>query len=544
MYRLYHTKYSDEETNDILFFDDALHGYKEYSVVDPDLRLEVGKAGSLSFKLPISNIEYDNFEDLVSYVDLYRNDELLFSGRVFGVGPKDFYGKTTVNCEGLLAVFNDSIFEPITFNGTLSELLQNFLDQHNAQVDAYKFVHLGNVTVEDEYVYRKYENYEPTINRLDDIVESYGGYLSVRKEDGVLYLDYLEDFTEISEQTIDFGNNLLDLTQETDVSELATVLIPFGASEETEDGTSKRIDITSVNLGVNYIENAEGISRYGRIVATHTWDDVTVPSILKTKATAYLADICAPKVSIEVNAVDMAKAGSSINFFKPGMYIPIRSEFHGINRNILVKSQSLKLLDPTSNTMTLSDLFVGFVGKTNKNVTNINNNINYVNSKTENNSVKSENLQKQINVINEAGFINADGAAGIFSQQIATYDENIKEYYSAVLEAINGQIQVLIDANNNLKKYFTFGSDGLIIQSTDETGNVSDIYSVQDEDSYKYKNQSGETLFEINTSGVKADTYDTQKQVSFSEGDNLQWAIRHGEVQNGKFNLNDVWIGG
>lgn len=545
MFRAYHTKYGVENPSPKLFFDDTLDSLKTYTLIDPSLKTEVGKAGSFSFKISINNTEFDNFEDLVSYVDLYRENDLIFSGRVFGVGPKDFYGKTTVYCEGLLALFNDSIFEPIIFNGTLSDLLQNMLDQHNSQVDDYKQVQLGVVTVEDEYLYRAYENYEPTINRLDDLVDSYGGYMSVRKENDQLYLDYLIDFEEQSVQTIDFGENLLDLTQETDVSELATVLIPFGANvQNEEDGSSSRVDITSVNLGINYIENIEGINRYGRIWATNTWDDVTVPTILKKKAEKYLAEISQPKVSIDVTAVDMAKVGSNINFFKAGQYVHVKSAFHGIDRNILIKSQDLKLNDPASNTMTLSDTFNGFISKTNKNVTTINKNIDYIFSRTDDNSKRSEDLQKQINVINEAGYLNAEGVAGIYSSVITEMENKINSQ-TAVLQTQAGQIEALILENNDLKKYLRFDENGLEIGASD-----SPISSVQDEQSYRYVDSSGAILFEINTMGVDADTYNARKQISFStesiDGNSIkQWAIRHGEVDgDGNFNLNDVWIGG
>ena len=548
MFRAYHTKYINDTTDTRLFMDDTLVDVDEYAVIDPRLKLEVGKAGSFIFKLPISNIEYDRFEDLVSYVDVYRENDLIFSGRVFGMGPKDFYGRTTVSCEGLLALFNDTIFAPVIFNGTLSELLTAFLDSHNNQVETNKQVYLGNVTVTDEYVYRQYENYEPTINRLSDIVSSYGGYMSVRKFEGSLYLDYVDEFTEVSNQTIDFGENLLDIQQENDVSELYTVLYPFGATvsvidpETGEDtGETTQINIASVNDGKLYVENADGIARYGRISGVMDWNDVTVASILKNKAIAYLAEVCTPKVIIDVTAVDMAKAGSDINYFKPGLNVPVRSAFHNINRTILVKAQDLSLNNPANNTMTLSDTVIGFIGKTNKNITNINNSVNYVTTRSEELSERSANLQKQITEINEAGFINADGAAGIFSEKITEYDGVVDSKISASLVAVNGQIEILRSENNQLKNYLRFDDDGLIIGRNDST-----VYSVQDEDSYRYVDSSGNVvLFEINTEGVVADTYDTKKQISFSIGDHKQWAIRQGAVDgNGNFNLDDVWIGG
>lgn len=72
-------------------------------------------------------------------------------------------------------------------------------------------------------------------------------------------MDYLADFSETSLQTVEFGKNLTDMKINTDHTERATAFILFGAKikETDENGneteTDRRVDITYVNDGKNYV---------------------------------------------------------------------------------------------------------------------------------------------------------------------------------------------------------------------------------------------------------------------------------------------------
>ena len=369
MFQAYHEKYSSKGTTRKLFFDASLD-IDELSLISPVLKTEVGKAGTFTFTLPVSNVESDNFEEFISYVDIYRNSELIYTGRVSKI-EKNFYCQTSITCEGLLTLLNDSILAPRTFQQmSLYNLINSILNSHNSQVDSYKKINPGKITVSDNNIYREYKNYETTMSRLNDIINSYGGYMSVRKTDDKLYFDYVLDFDEKADQTIDFGSNLLDLNQTTNNEELITVLIPLGATVQSGD-ESYQVDITSVNDGKNYLENTDAISKFGRIVGVQEWTDVEQPLNLKKKGNDYLTDKCKPRIVINVNAIDMAKYGSDINFFKSGEYIYINSDYHDIHEYILAKSQTLYLLQPDSNTMSLGETFIGYVSKNNSSLNKI-----------------------------------------------------------------------------------------------------------------------------------------------------------------------------
>ncbi len=399
MFYAYHTKYSGENGATSLFFD-ANSPSKEYQLINPVLKLEIGKAGSFTFTIPTTNIEYDKFEDLISFVDVYRvnkgETKLIFSGRVFS-HKKDFYNRIEVTCEGLLALFNDSVQYPLQFTGvTLETILRSFLTQHNNFVDDYKKIELGNVNVTDEYMTRLFERTVYTIDRLNDLVDSYGGYMSVRKDqtDNKLYLDYVSSYDdELADQSIHFGDNLLDITQESNIDGFITVIVPYGAQMTNEDGSYYNVDISSVNGGKKELENPDLIAQFGRIVGTVEWPNVTDASILKHKAKQYVeAATNTPSVTISVTAVDMAKANSDIRFFEPGQNILVYSEAHNIARYFVAASQELHLLDPASNRMVLGDQYNGFISQT-KNASTSNYN-SIVNNETVINdlSVRIENI--------------------------------------------------------------------------------------------------------------------------------------------------------
>ncbi|MEG0323456.1 MAG: hypothetical protein RR619_05620, partial [Raoultibacter sp.] len=88
------------------------------------------------------------------------------------------------------------------------------------------------------------------------LLDSVGGYIQVRHENGKRFIDYLADFDKSSTQVIDFGKNLLDYVKETDASSIRTAVVPVGAKlSETDIGYDKGYVLTSdtaPKIGVRY----------------------------------------------------------------------------------------------------------------------------------------------------------------------------------------------------------------------------------------------------------------------------------------------------
>ena len=343
--------------NNNIFFD-TTSMTDSLSLTTAKLSLQAGSAGTFTFTIPPVNTAYGNLHKLVDYVDVYRDDELIFSGRIYSI-EETFDTQLKVTCEGLLTILNDSVFRPVTFQGDLHDLVRDLLDSHNEQVEAEKQIQTGYLFIGDDPCYRAYQNYESTISRVQDLVESYGGWVRIRKTNGSLYLDWYDRNRDGVDQTVDFGQNLLDIKQEENSDGICTVLIPLGAANEN----NVRVNITSVNDGKDYlVADQQYITQYGYVVGTHIWDDVTVPSILKTKGQNWLNACVTPKRTINLTAVDLADAGYDVESFRPGQVIKVRSAPHGIDGEWFdCNTQSLDLLHPENTKLSLGTQQIGFI---------------------------------------------------------------------------------------------------------------------------------------------------------------------------------------
>ena len=520
--------------NNQLFFS-TTSNLNSLALLSAELDLNAGQAGTFTFSLAPDNVAYNSFQKLTSFIDVYRDTVLLFSGRVIEIA-EDFTLIRTITCEGLLAVLADSVFRPVTFNDTLQSLVQAMIESHNNQVDADKQLTIGTITIEDEYVYRAYEEYDTTISRLMDLADSYGGYMTVTKQNNTLYFDWREEIAGLNSQGINFGQNLLDLTQEESAAELVTILIPLGAQIENEDGTNTRLTIADVNGGLDYIDDPDAIAEYGQVVGIQIWDDVTVPSILKSKAQAWLNAQTVSKVSIHVNAADLAFSDSMMDYFQIGQTIPVKSAVHGIDANFVALEQHLNLLDPTQDQMTLGNTVQGYISTLSKavktNTALVESVIHdYVTNQTVN-TINSQ-LAEQSSLIQQ----NADNITTSVTAINSTIS-GMQTQLTAVQQTADSW-SVFVNENGETLTYLRVDAEGLWI------GRAQDpIKLLETNNAIKFVDGNGNALLEINTEGIITPSVSASEQVAFLSGSTPEWAIRKGAVINGKHNLNDLWIGG
>jgi len=178
-------------------------------------------------------------------------------------------------------------------------------------------------------------------------------------------LNYLADFTNVSSQSIEFGSNLKDYTKTAKAESIATVIIPLGA-EIGEVGSGEKLTIKSVNNGLDYIFNKIAVDLYGWIEKVVQWDDVTDASNLKKKAEEYVRESMKQNITIQLTAVDLHLLDRSIESFKMGDYIPVLSIPHKFDEVMLCNKQTLDLLKPDNDTVTLGHTFMTFTGKNSK----------------------------------------------------------------------------------------------------------------------------------------------------------------------------------
>ena len=305
-----------------------------YAVTGPKVKLSLNSVSALECTVPTTNPLYGAVSKLKSVVKVYDNDRRIFRGRVID-NEKDFYNREKLTAQGELAYLNDSILRPYNYTGSVAGYFSMLVNQHNSQVDAEKQFRVGNVTVTDgnDYIVRGSTEAMKTWSEMKSkLLDLLGGYIVPRYEveNGVEveYLDYLSDSGGHNSQPIVFAENLLDLEQYIDASEVCTVLVPYG---KADGETGVRLDIKSVNDGKDYLESETGISLFGRVVGTETWDDVTVASNLKAKGQALLDSLILMAVQLTVKAVDLSRLGVNVDAIRIGEYNRVVSPPHSID---------------------------------------------------------------------------------------------------------------------------------------------------------------------------------------------------------------------
>ena len=317
-------------------------------LIDPKLMLEDNGAGSLTFKIYKSNLNYHTIKKLYPLISVERDGRTIFKGRVIS-DKKDFYNGKSVEVEGKLTFLNDSYIEPFSFSGSPVELFRMIIENHNMQVTDWQQFKIGTVTVEDanDYIVRSSENILNSWNALKDkcFKSSLGGHVRIRYEDDGDYIDWISDYGTVSKQSIEFAKNMIDMSSERDATETYTAIRPIGA-----EGDGAKIDIASVNDGKVFIVNEEKAAEYGIIYAPEsesTWQDVTLPENLlkKAKEKLYGAFITL-KETYEIKAVDLNLTDPDIEALDICEYVPVVSRPHGVNGRYLLSKAQICLAAP------------------------------------------------------------------------------------------------------------------------------------------------------------------------------------------------------
>lgn len=325
-------------------------------IMEGKLSLELNKTGSFTFTLPATHPIIDKIHKLVSIIRVFDDNTLLFTGRVLSINI-DMLGSKTYECEGELAFLLDSIQRPKEYHNLTPEIyLRDKLDQHNSQVEAKKSFKLGKVDIESmNYSARADNSYSNTLDTImDKLISSNGGYLRIRYEGTIRFLDYVKQYGNYTKQVIRFGDNLLDLTQFIDASSIITALIPLGkAPEGSEEGA--KLTIESVNNGKDYIYDESAVKNYGWIIGTNEWQDVEVPLNLKNKGIKYLKDAIYQSLTIKLTAIDLHMVDISVDRIGLGDIVRVISNPHDIDTNMVVKKREYDLISPENDKIELGD---------------------------------------------------------------------------------------------------------------------------------------------------------------------------------------------
>jgi phage minor structural protein len=327
----------------------------EYQLISPIIKMEANKAGSVEFTMLPRHPFYDTLSIMKTRIDVYRDEELIFSSRVLS-NDTDTYKQRKVYCEGALAYLVDSIFGPSKGTRTAEEHFRLLVDSHNAQVEDTKKFTVGSIEIDEKtesHIFGE-DNYRETFSAIQsDLIDSFGGYLRIRYENGIRYIDYLKSYNTTSSQTIEFGQNLIDLMNKQTGEDLFTVLLPIGKDKLTIEAAG---DSQKYTHNGKYLENAEAIASYGRILKTEDFGDITDAGTLMEKAEKYMTDNykgIPPELSIK--AIDLHQFYPTVRPFNLGDSITVKSPIHGVERVLICTAIEINIKDPSKTQYTLTD---------------------------------------------------------------------------------------------------------------------------------------------------------------------------------------------
>lgn len=335
--------------DDVLTYDSRL---EDYSLLTLQAYNGLNKAGTATIKMPPDHPAYFQFSQYKTIVTAYKDKKLRFRGRALLVYD-DVFKQRTITCEGELCFLRDSVARPYLYQDGPAAIFAQVIELHNAQVEAAKQFAVGTVTVTDpnNYIRLESETAEQTSDVINKLLTRCGGYIVfTTNEEGQRVINWLEKMEYRSSQPIEFGSNLLDFARSNGNEDIATVIIPYGAKDET---TGQRLTIESVNDGLDFIQDYDAVALRGVIAKPVYWDDVTTPENLLTKAQKYLAANRNIITALELSALDLSVLDANIDTMEVGDIIRVRSKPHQVDEEFLLEERTEDLLNPANDKITL-----------------------------------------------------------------------------------------------------------------------------------------------------------------------------------------------
>lgn len=465
----------------------------EFQVENPILSQEVNCVDEFKFTIYPDHPYFENISKLSSLVTVYRDGSLFFKGRVIAL-EYGFHNEKKVTCEGTLAFLLDTIIRPFDFpNDTQFEglnydednVIEYFLNWilkcHNEQAKDFQKIRPGTVTVTDpnNYIARSNIEYLSCFEVIKSrLLDTHGGFLVIRDDDGENVLDYIEDFTRnglksgnklVCTQKIEFGENLIDLVQESDASNIKTGIIPLGARLEDDEGTQTDEYLTIADLpdGVlsegiiktgDHIINTTLSEEYGAIYETVKFEDVKIAENLQSKALSYIADSVKLKNSITIKAIDLKLTNEQIGAFTLGQYVRCLSSPHGIDDLYLLQKIEIDMKNPQNTTISLDHSVLSFTDKVLENKRYTDNIITRV-DRVERGYINGGNVRDIANETVENSSAFEQNSKAIMSQvaelytkatDFETYKSDISTQFTQTNEDFTYQFNTLIETINNL----------------------------------------------------------------------------------------------
>nr|WP_257720714.1 phage tail spike protein [Lentibacillus amyloliquefaciens] len=264
------------------------------------IKRTVNEVWTASFSLPLSDPK-NEFCRHFNYIDITSP-----SGRYMGlyrIMPAETRKSAsdesiTYECEHVLSTLLDDVIEGYHqfTNYNTSYVLQSILDLQET-----KHWQLGEIEFE-RYFHYSFENENGLLAPLLSIPQPFNETYEFTFDTTVYpwKLNLVKSSNDVKAE-IRWGHDMIDFSEVSDPSEIVNHIIPKGSGEGVN-----QLTIEDVNNGVRYLENAASISEWGKrkyIWIDKRFDDA---STLKENAQSLLKQWKDPKISFDLNTVDLS----------------------------------------------------------------------------------------------------------------------------------------------------------------------------------------------------------------------------------------------
>ncbi len=333
-----------------LVYDSLLPEEANRSAMSIALDESINKGGTAKIILPSSNPMSDALQPFCVPVEIYRDGKLRWRGRPL-TPAEDFYNSKTIICEGEMCFLQDAIHRPYAYNADPAIVFKQVVGVYNAAVEQWKRFTVGTVTVSNggKNVALESQNPENVLEVIQTLVEICGGYILFDSApDGSRRINWYEDLPYTCTQPVKYGYNLTGYTRQSDVSEFATRIIPYGAPDE--NGNRIKLDIG----GKDYVQNDEAVALHGVIERSVIYNDVTTSAELEARAKADVAVSGLIPSVIQLSAIDMSRQDLAMDPFMIGQRVPAESEQHKLSGMYSLVRLYEDLVNPSVGSITLT----------------------------------------------------------------------------------------------------------------------------------------------------------------------------------------------
>ncbi|WP_297582764.1 phage tail protein [uncultured Lactobacillus sp.] len=241
------------------------------NLISGSLNLKLTDIDDLDITVNQNNPLYDNVEPLITHIEVYEDDSLIFRGRA--IKPiKEMASNGGFTREYIFEAIDAYLLDSIQrfdndSGSSAKQYLQKLIKVHNEQLnDTYKHFTLGNCDYSDsEGIVQHQIDYPTTKEAITaQLINKSGGYIKVRYDHDkqTNYIDYTKiiGVSHKADTPISVGKNMLSAKQTIDPTGIITRLIPLGKVQpapKTTLGDDDTVDENGVATGVTHAVNGD-----------------------------------------------------------------------------------------------------------------------------------------------------------------------------------------------------------------------------------------------------------------------------------------------